>query len=149
MNIICRRRRPWKSIQDIHLSKVTKVFWLLNLFTIEKEQSKWKSNELSIFFPIELLRRVENDEAESAKELALIMFRTATLRSGFTLQESADFADSVEKLMRQTLGISEDEQVEEEEDISEEEESDSEEKSEEDSAQADDSESTNEEHDEL
>lgn len=95
------------------------------------------------------MRRVENEEAESAKELALIMFRTATLRSGFTLQESADFADSVEKLMRQTLGIPEDEQVEEEEDIPEEEET-TEEKPDEDSAQADDyQESTNEEHDEL
>lgn len=97
---------------------------------------------------IELLRRVENDEAESAKELALIMFRTATLRSGFSLQESAEFADSVEKLMRQTLGISEDEQVEEEEDIPQEDEN-AEEKSEEEGAQADDSENTNEEHDEL
>lgn len=97
-----------------------------------------------LFFT-ELLRRVENDEAESAKELALIMFRTATLRSGFSLQDSAEFADSVEKLMRQTLGISEDEQVEEEEDIPQEDET-ADEKSEEDSAQADE---TNEEHDEL
>lgn len=60
------------------------------------------------------MRRVENEEADSAEELALIMFRTATLRSGFMLQESAEFADSVEKLMRKTLGIREDEQVEEE-----------------------------------
>lgn len=94
------------------------------------------------------MRLVENEEADSAKELALIMFRTATLRSGFTLQESAEFADSVEKLMRQTLGISENEQVEEEEDIPEEE--TTEEKPDEDSAQADDDhDSTNEEHDEL
>lgn len=61
------------------------------------------------------MRLVENDEADSAQELALIMFRTATLRSGFMLQESAEFAESVEKLMRQTLGIPDDEQVEEEE----------------------------------
>lgn len=87
----------------------------------------------------ELLRRVENNEADSAKELALIMFRTATLRSGFMLQESADFADSVEKLMRQTLGIPEDEQVEEEEDIPEQ-----------DASEDDDSdEQAGEEHDEL
>lgn len=87
----------------------------------------------------ELLRRVENNEAESAKELALMMFRTATLRSGFTLQESNEFADSVEKMMRQTLGIPDDEQVEEEEFVPEEE-----------IKQADDTESNNnEEHDEL
>lgn len=92
------------------------------------------------------MRRVENNEAESAQELALIMFRTATLRSGFMLQESADFADSVEKLMRQTLGIPEDEQIEEEEDLPE---SDSNaEKSQQEDGDGDD-EQTGEEHDEL
>jgi len=61
----------------------------------------------------ELLRRVEADEAdESAREMALMMFRTATLRSGFMLQETADFADSVEKMMRQTLGVALEEPVE-------------------------------------
>ncbi|XP_037809649.1 endoplasmin homolog [Lucilia sericata] len=65
----------------------------------------------------ELLRRVEADEAdESAKEMALMMFRTATLRSGFMLQETSDFADTIEKMMRQTLGVSLDEQVEWDED---------------------------------
>ncbi|XP_065371154.1 endoplasmin [Calliphora vicina] len=65
----------------------------------------------------ELLRRVEADEAdESAKEMALMMFRTATLRSGFMLQETSDFADTIEKMMRQTLGVSLDEQVEFDED---------------------------------
>ncbi|XP_075147785.1 heat shock protein 90 Gp93 [Haematobia irritans] len=60
----------------------------------------------------ELLRRVEADEAdETAKEMAVMMFRTATLRSGFMLQETADFADTIEKMMRQTLGVSLDEQI--------------------------------------
>jgi len=64
----------------------------------------------------ELLRRVEADENdESAKDMAVMMFRTATLRSGYMLQETADFADSIEKMMRKTLGVSLDEQVEEEE----------------------------------
>lgn len=88
------------------------------------------------------MRLVENEEAESAQELALIMFRTATLRSGFMLQESADFADSVEKLMRQTLGIAEDEQIEEEEDLPEDDAPNADD-------QADDNERTEEEHDEL
>lgn len=35
----------------------------------------------------------------------------ATLRSGFMLQESADFAESVETLMKQSLGIPLDEKV--------------------------------------
>ncbi|XP_061393856.1 endoplasmin homolog [Musca vetustissima] len=65
----------------------------------------------------ELLRRVESDEAdETAKDMAVMMFRTATLRSGFMLQETADFADSIERMMRQTLGVSLDEQIEMDED---------------------------------
>uniref|UniRef100_A0A1B6C414 Uncharacterized protein n=1 Tax=Clastoptera arizonana TaxID=38151 RepID=A0A1B6C414_9HEMI len=64
---------------------------------------------------IELQRRVEdNGEDVKAKEIALMMFRTATLRSGYMLQETADFAQSVENMMRQTLGIPLDLQVEDE-----------------------------------
>lgn len=98
-------------------------------------------------FLLELLRRVENEEAESAEELALIMFRTATIRSGFMLQESADFADSVEKLLRKTLGISENEQIEEEEELPFGDDA-AEEQSEEDNAQEE-NEDTEKEHDEL
>uniref|UniRef100_A0A1A9WSU8 Heat shock protein 83 n=1 Tax=Glossina brevipalpis TaxID=37001 RepID=A0A1A9WSU8_9MUSC len=68
----------------------------------------------------ELLRRVEASEADNtAKEMALMMFRTATLRSGFMLQETSDFADTIEKMMRQTLGVSLDEQIEMDEDDNE------------------------------
>ncbi|KOC61608.1 Endoplasmin [Habropoda laboriosa] len=64
----------------------------------------------------ELLRRVEADTSDqTAKDIALMMFKTATLRSGYMLRETASFADSVEQLMRQTLGISLDEVPEEEE----------------------------------
>lgn len=99
------------------------------------------------FLSLEMLRLVQNNEAEPAKDLALILFRTATLRSGFMLQESAEFADSVEKLMRQTLGISEDVQVDEEEDIPEDDAAEA--KPEEEDAQTEEAEGTNEEHDEL
>lgn len=64
----------------------------------------------------ELLRRVEIDSSDqTAKDIALMMFRTATLRSGYMLRETASFADSVEQLMRKNLGISLDEVPEEEE----------------------------------
>lgn len=64
-----------------------------------------------------MLRRVNNDEAEEAKELALIVFRTATIRSGFMLQDTAEFARSVERLISKNLGIPEDEQPDVEEEI--------------------------------
>lgn len=64
----------------------------------------------------ELLRRVQNDDdTDAAKDMALMMFRTATLRSGYMLQETADFANSIERMMRQTLGVSLDEKAEVEE----------------------------------
>merc|ERR1719481_1258831 len=70
----------------------------------------------------ELLRRVEdNPEDASAKEMAVMMFNTATLRSGFNLKDTVNFAEKIEKMMRQTLGVDEDEQVEEEEEILDEE----------------------------
>ncbi|KAF5295343.1 hypothetical protein FQR65_LT01533 [Abscondita terminalis] len=68
----------------------------------------------------ELLRRVNDDPADpTAKDMALMLFRTATLRSGYMLRETADFAQSIEVMMRKTLGVSPDEQVEEEEDLPE------------------------------
>ncbi|KAF4518511.1 hypothetical protein B566_EDAN009711 [Ephemera danica] len=64
----------------------------------------------------ELLRRVEDDVNDpTAKEMALMMYRTATLRSGFMLKDTSDFAHSVEAMMRKTLGIPLDEKPEEEE----------------------------------
>jgi heat shock protein beta len=62
----------------------------------------------------ELLRRVKDDVAdEKAKEIALMMFRTATLRSGYMLKDTVDFAATVEGMMRQTLGIPADEEIDE------------------------------------
>lgn len=90
----------------------------------------------------ELLKRVNDDPSDpTAKDMALMMFRTATLRSGYMLQETADFAQSVELMMRKTLGVPLDEQVEDEEDVPEEG------ASEEDEAR--DEEEKDEEHDEL
>ncbi|XP_012217083.1 endoplasmin [Linepithema humile] len=76
-----------------------------------------KSLEINPRHPLirELLRRVVVDTSDqTAKDIALMMFRTATLRSGYMLRETASFADSVEQLMRKSLGISVDEVPEEE-----------------------------------
>jgi len=55
---------------------------------------------------------VQDDaDDQKAKDIAVMLYRTATLRSGFMLQESAEFAESVEGLMRQSLGIPLDEKV--------------------------------------
>merc|ERR1712007_323873 len=87
-----------------------------------------KTLEINVRHPLmkELLRRVEdNPEDKVAKDMATMMFNTATLRSGFSLKDTVNFAESIELMMRQTLGVDADEQVdEEEEDEDEEEEED-------------------------
>jgi len=68
----------------------------------------------------ELLRRVQSDKSdETAKHMANIMYETATLRSGFMLQDTANFAKRVEVLLRKSLGVSEDAQVEDEPEVME------------------------------
>lgn len=81
--------------------------------------SQKKTMEVNPRHPLvkELFRRVKDDpEDVKAKEIATMMFQTATLRSGFMLQDSADFAKNVEAMMRLTLGVSADEKVDEDDD---------------------------------
>ena len=53
--------------------------------------------------------------------MANLMYETATLRSGFMLQDTATFASRVEQLLRQSLGVPESAPVEEDEDLDSEE----------------------------
>jgi len=65
----------------------------------------------------ELLRRVEeNPEDPVSKNMALMMFQTATLRSGYMLQDANVFASHIDAMMQQTLGVA-GEDIEEEEDM--------------------------------
>ncbi|KAB0795257.1 hypothetical protein PPYR_12096 [Photinus pyralis] len=81
-----------------------------------------KTLEINPRHPVmkELLRRVNDDPNDpTAKDMAVMLFRTATLRSGYMLRDTVDFAKSIEGMMRKTLGVSPDEQIEEEEDLPE------------------------------
>lgn len=74
-----------------------------------------KNFEINPRHPVikDLLRRVKDDpEDVTAKETANVLFSTCTLRSGFMVQNSYEFAQAVEVMMKQTLGISPDEKVE-------------------------------------
>merc|ERR1712117_71379 len=85
--------------------------------------SQKKALEINPRHPLikELLRRVEDNPGdEVAKDMALMMFNTATLRSGYMLKDTNVFALSIEKMMRETLGVDLDEAVEEEEELPEE-----------------------------
>lgn len=74
--------------------------------------------ELNPHHPIikELLRRVETDENdEKVKQTASLLFATATVRSGYMLQDTEDFGKRIEKLIRSDLEVSQDAPIEEEE----------------------------------
>jgi len=105
--------------------------------------SQKKALEINPRHPLikELLRRVEdNPEDATAKDMALMMFNTATLRSGYLLKDTVGFAEHIEALMRDTLGIDKEEQVEEEEDLPEDEPTEDEEEEEEEEEEEDDEE---------
>lgn len=54
----------------------------------------------------ELLRRVDADPQDpKAKEIAELLLDTAILRSGYMLQETSKFADSIDRMMRTTLNV--------------------------------------------
>lgn len=80
--------------------------------------SQKKALEINPRHPLikELLRRIEDTSDDPmAKTMANLMFETATLRSGYMLQDSVSFASRVESLLRESLNIPSSEAVEEEE----------------------------------
>lgn len=82
-----------------------------------------KTLEINPRHPImkELLRRIEAGRTDTnTQSIATLLFRTATLRSGYMLKETADYASSVESLLRDSLGIPEEEVADVDEHIQEE-----------------------------
>ncbi|CAI4232021.1 unnamed protein product [Auanema sp. JU1783] len=74
-----------------------------------------KTFEINQRHPVikELLKRVvENKDDPKAKETALLLFETATLRSGFSLPDQIGFAERIESIVRQSLDIAIDAAVE-------------------------------------
>ncbi|KAK6110286.1 Endoplasmin [Brugia pahangi] len=91
--------------------------------TQEFYASQKKIFEINPRHPVikELLRRVKSGESsEKATDTAVLLFETATLRSGFTLNDQIGFAERVEQILRRTIDVSLDEPVEEEPEIEEE-----------------------------
>jgi len=76
-----------------------------------------KTFELNPRHPVvkELLRRVEEDaEDPVAFSTAHLLFETATLRSGYTLDDQVGFAQRIESILRKSLDLSQNEEVDEE-----------------------------------
>ncbi|KHJ75025.1 Hsp90 protein [Oesophagostomum dentatum] len=74
-----------------------------------------KTFEINPRHPVvkELLRRVVADGSDQrAMDTAMLLFETATLRSGFSLQDQVGFAERIEHVLRQSLDVSQDAEVE-------------------------------------
>jgi heat shock protein beta len=74
-----------------------------------------KTLELNPGHPVvkDLLRRVEADEDdEVAKDLAIVLYETSAIRSGYSVPDTVGFMDRVEKMLRRGLNISPDEKIE-------------------------------------
>lgn len=48
---------------------------------------------------------------QTTKDLAVVLFETATLRSGYGLQDTAGFAGRVERMLRLSVDVSLEEEV--------------------------------------
>ncbi|XP_055353708.1 endoplasmin-like [Paramacrobiotus metropolitanus] len=67
----------------------------------------------------DMLRRVEeNEDDDIAKDLAVVLYETSAIRSGFQVPDTAGYFDRVEKMLRLGLNISPEEKIEEFEEFS-------------------------------
>ncbi|XP_051546982.1 endoplasmin [Myxocyprinus asiaticus] len=79
--------------------------------------SQKKTLEINPKHPLikEMLRRVKADaEDQTAADLAVVLFETATLRSGYQLSDTKAYGDRIERMLRLSMNVDLDAQVEEE-----------------------------------
>ncbi|XP_039617744.1 endoplasmin [Polypterus senegalus] len=94
--------------------------------------SQKKTLEVNPRHPLikELLKRVqENKEDQTASDMAVVLFETATLRSGYQLVDTKAYGERIERMLRLSMNVDlnekvEDEPEEEPEDVAEENEDD-------------------------
>ncbi|XP_044049466.1 endoplasmin [Siniperca chuatsi] len=104
--------------------------------------SQKKTLEINPKHPLikQMLKRINDDaEDQTASDLAMVLFETATLRSGYQLADTKAYGDRIERMLRLSMNVALDEEIEEEpeeepeepaEDDSEDKEDDSEDKDE-------------------
>ncbi|KAL4624961.1 endoplasmin, partial [Arapaima gigas] len=79
--------------------------------------SQKKTLELNPKHPLikEMLKRVNaNADDKTAADLAVVLFETATLRSGYQVADTKAYGDRIERMLRLSMNVDLEEQVEEE-----------------------------------
>uniref|UniRef100_A0A3B3T8N9 Endoplasmin n=1 Tax=Paramormyrops kingsleyae TaxID=1676925 RepID=A0A3B3T8N9_9TELE len=76
--------------------------------------SQKKTLEINPKHPLikEMLKRVDaNSEDQTASDLAVVLFETATLRSGYQLSDTKAYGDRIERMLRLSMNVDLEEQV--------------------------------------
>ncbi|XP_072291610.1 endoplasmin [Eucyclogobius newberryi] len=79
--------------------------------------SQKKTLEINPKHPLikQMLKRVNDDaEDQTASDLAVVLFETATLRSGYQLADTKAYGDRIERMLRLSMNVPLEEQIEEE-----------------------------------
>ncbi|KAM4619100.1 endoplasmin-like [Polymixia lowei] len=79
--------------------------------------SQKKTLEINPKHPLikQMLKRVnDNADDQTASDLAVVLFETATLRSGYQLADTKAYGDRIERMLRLSMNVDLDEQIEEE-----------------------------------
>uniref|UniRef100_A0A9J8A8L6 Endoplasmin n=1 Tax=Cyprinus carpio carpio TaxID=630221 RepID=A0A9J8A8L6_CYPCA len=75
--------------------------------------SQKKTLEINPKHPLikEMLRRVKVSQDQTAADLAVVLFETATLRSGYQLTDTKAYGDRIERMLRLSMNVDLEEQV--------------------------------------
>ncbi|KAM6926974.1 endoplasmin isoform 1-T1 [Lycodopsis pacificus] len=79
--------------------------------------SQKKTLEINPKHPLikQMLNKVnDNGEDQTASDLAVVLFETATLRSGYQLADTKAYGERIERMLRLSMNVALDEQIEEE-----------------------------------
>ncbi|KAM3868999.1 endoplasmin-like [Diretmus argenteus] len=86
-------------------------------FDTKSSRRERKTLEINAKHPLikEMLNRVNsNADDQTASDLAVVLFDTATLRSGYQLDDTKAYADRIERMLRLSMNIDLNQQIEEE-----------------------------------
>ncbi|KAJ8411412.1 hypothetical protein AAFF_G00174180 [Aldrovandia affinis] len=89
--------------------------WSGNMERIMKAQAYQTGKDISTNYYAKMLKRVKVDaEDQTASDLAVVLFETATLRSGYQLADTRAYGERIERMLRLSMNVDLSEQVEEE-----------------------------------
>lgn len=103
------RRKHLKSIPDIHWSET--CFDELRWVMLQPYSPSFQLESFVIFNQVWFLPSQEDEDDKTVADLAVVLFETATLRSGYLLPDTKAYGDRIERMLRLSLNIDPDAKV--------------------------------------